>query len=150
MLRLYINYNGMWCKYCRGYRNVAMSTIDGRHLRKLLAPQLSQERHRPLFFAVFPPLSRHFPRHTGLAHLLCASDVQQSTPLSCQCRCHVSVRPCPCHARVMSMPRQALLNPGPVMPCNSASPEASPCFLLFLRPSRPFSHFLCLCMHGST
>jgi hypothetical protein len=73
-----------------------------------------------------------------------------STSLSCQYRCHVSVRPCPCHARVMSIPRQALSNPGPVMPCNSASPEASPCFLPFPRPSRPFSHLLRLCMHVST
>jgi hypothetical protein len=36
---------------------------------------LSQERRRPLFFAASPTLSRHFPRHTGLVRLLCASDV---------------------------------------------------------------------------
>jgi hypothetical protein len=130
-----------------GHGDDAFLVPDVEHLKYWF---VSQERRRPLFFAAFPPLSRHFPRHAGLVRPLCASDAQQSTPLSCQRRCHVSVRPCPCHARVMSMPRQALSNPGPVMPCNSASPEASPCFLPFPRPSRPFSHFLCLGMHVST
>jgi hypothetical protein len=100
---------------------------------------VSQERPRPLFFAIFPPLSSRFPRHTGLVRRLGAPRRPAAnanvTPMALSCHCHAAVMPCQCHVNVASVPRQALSNPGPAMSCKlrfsgnfSVFPAASAAF----------------------
>jgi hypothetical protein len=103
---------------------------------------------RPLIFCLF------LCPWTGLSHAthdlhtqLCAQGAH------CHCHCHVNdTLSCHCCISVVSVSRhsRACQTPALSMACNSASPEASPCFLPFPQPSSPFSQFLCLCMHVST